>query len=284
MNTYNLIKGVTLTIKTDVLLHPKKINDHNTLIIAGQQGELSVKMNGNMHIVRCGDMLVLPANVLQEAQPSSDYKGFVLMAPEDTMSNVLYYCLQQDKDIYQKYQSIAHNPVIHLNERQQRLGHVFEELLSIYSNTESRYKDQIVLAFCQVIIFELLSWFDEHTRQEQMKNDSKLVNRQDTHFQKFLMLVQKEHGRNREVAWYANQLGLTPKYLAHICKEKSQKTPLTLINELCIFEIKQLLMNTNLSAKEIAFDMQFPNPSMFTKFFRTHTGLTPIAFRRQTKS
>jgi YesN/AraC family two-component response regulator len=44
-------------------------------------------------------------------------------------------------------------------------------------------------------------------------------------------------------------------------------------------EAKSLLANTNNSMKEIAFELYFEDPAYFGRFFKKHTGLTPLHFR-----
>ena len=43
--------------------------------------------------------------------------------------------------------------------------------------------------------------------------------------------------------------------------------------------IKVKLFHTNLTLKQIADEMAFPNPSFFSKFFRRMTGQTPLDYR-----
>ena len=56
-------------------------------------------------------------------------------------------------------------------------------------------------------------------------------------------------------------------------------TPKTMIVERVMLEAKRLLIHTELSIKEIAYDLGFEEPTNFIKYFRKHTGKTPIEFR-----
>jgi len=42
----------------------------------------------------------------------------------------------------------------------------------------------------------------------------------------------------------------------------------------------QRLLNTGMSAKEVAFDLQFDDPAHFSKFFKNQTGIPPSEFQK----
>jgi AraC-like DNA-binding protein len=48
-----------------------------------------------------------------------------------------------------------------------------------------------------------------------------------------------------------------------------------------MLEAKRLLAHTHKSVKEIGFSLGFQEPTNFTKYFRKHTGLSPVEFRNQ---
>ena len=81
------------------------------------------------------------------------------------------------------------------------------------------------------------------------------------------------------MSFYARQLNITPKYLSSVVKEVSGKTAAKWIDESVILEAKSLLKYSGMSIQEIAYCLNFPNQSFFGKYFRSHTGMTPSAYR-----
>jgi AraC-like DNA-binding protein len=81
------------------------------------------------------------------------------------------------------------------------------------------------------------------------------------------------------MAFYADKLCLTPKYLSKLIKQASGKSAPEWIDNFVILEAKNLLKYTNLAIKEIVFQLHFPNQSVFYKFFKAHTGMTPSEYR-----
>ena len=98
-------------------------------------------------------------------------------------------------------------------------------------------------------------------------------------FDEFMSLLQQYNKREHNVSFCAKQLNITPKYLSSVVKEVSGKTAARWIDESVILEAKALLKYSGMSIQEIAYCLNFPNQSFFGKYFRSHTGMTPSAYR-----
>ena len=64
--------------------------------------------------------------------------------------------------------------------------------------------------------------------------------------------VTEDNGTHRSVAYYADQLCYSPKYLSTVIKKVCGKAPLTLINEHAMEQIKFQLKHSDMSMKELA--------------------------------
>ena len=97
----------------------------------------------------------------------------------------------------------------------------------------------------------------------------------------FLRLVTDYHTTERNMAFYADKLCLTPKYLSKLVKSVSGRSAPDWIDSFVILESKNLLKYSDLSIKEIVVKLNFPNQSVFYKFFKSHTGKTPSQYRHE---
>ena len=95
-----------------------------------------------------------------------------------------------------------------------------------------------------------------------------------------MTLINRPDNTEREVKAYAEQMLVTPKYLSAVCKEKSGRTAMEWITEAMVRNIKYYLQQTNLTIKEIAFKMDFPDVSFFCKYTKKHLGKTPLEYRQ----
>ncbi len=84
-----------------------------------------------------------------------------------------------------------------------------------------------------------------------------------------------------DVSYYAAKLGTTAQNLTAQCKARYSKTASEVIAHEIVKESKRLLRFTDSSVKEIAYRFEFKDVSHFVKYFKRHTGQTPLQFRRQ---
>jgi AraC-like DNA-binding protein len=101
-------------------------------------------------------------------------------------------------------------------------------------------------------------------------------------FQKFIQQINNYYIEKRTIEEYAELLFVTPNHLSQSVKEASQKNALYFINERIMSEAKSLIRFTKFDIAEIAYQLNFSDPANFGKFFKKHSGQTPLAFRNAT--
>lgn len=77
----------------------------------------------------------------------------------------------------------------------------------------------------------------------------------------------------------AEKVNLSPNYLSDLLKKETGKTAQEHIHLMMLDKAKSLLMNSNRSVKEIAYDLGFEYPHYFSRIFKSKTGQTPVAYR-----
>lgn len=98
-------------------------------------------------------------------------------------------------------------------------------------------------------------------------------------FNCFMMLVERNYKLSRDVAYYASQMNITPKYLTLIVRQITHETPKHIIDHYTILQLKLQLAATQQSVKEIAWEYHFNDVSFFCRYFKRHTGFTPMEMR-----
>ena len=81
------------------------------------------------------------------------------------------------------------------------------------------------------------------------------------------------------VSDYADMLAVTPDYLNKTVKSSTGKSAKEHIQSKIATEAKRSLIFSNLSGKELAYDLGFDESAHFNNFFKKTTGLTPTEFR-----
>ncbi|QOG01095.1 AraC family transcriptional regulator [Flavobacterium sp. MDT1-60] len=80
---------------------------------------------------------------------------------------------------------------------------------------------------------------------------------------------------------YAEMQQLHENYLSTILKERTGKTAGQLIAEKTLSTAKILIKDSQYTMKEIAYMLGFSYTSYFSIFFKKHTGLTPLDYRKK---
>ncbi|MBB2147660.1 helix-turn-helix domain-containing protein [Pedobacter gandavensis] len=148
---------------------------------------------------------------------------------------------------------------------------------------DSPYKNKIIGNLFVALLLKIKEYFwqDYNPIQEGSRNSS-IVKA----FKQNLEAHYRALGSTKEnvllrVQDYADLQHLHANYLSTVIKTKTGKTVSTWIAEKTIGEAKSLLKNSKDSIKEISFLLGFAEPGHFSSYFKKHTQLTPIAYRKQ---
>lgn len=125
----------------------------------------------------------------------------------------------------------------------------------------------------------LLEAFDKTQRFAPDVHSQTGTTRQADLFQRFVALVHEHCTEQREVAFYADRLCISTRYLSTIIRSVAHSTAKEFIDRSVVLEIKMLLGSTELSVQEIAYRLHFPDQSYLGRFFKKHTGMSPTEFR-----
>ena len=98
-------------------------------------------------------------------------------------------------------------------------------------------------------------------------------------FDRFIKLVNLHCKEQRQLAFYADRICLTERYLGTVIRQTSGITAKEWIDKAVITQAKVMLRHTNLQTTEIAYRLHFSNTSFFCKYFKRLTGCTPQKYR-----
>ena len=141
------------------------------------------------------------------------------------------------------------------------------------AKSDSKFKMHCI----QTLVLEILLLISVKTKDENPENE--IINNNYL-LVKFEKLLEKHFMEAHNPKFYADHLSVTPNYLNTLCKKVTGKTVGKIIRNRIILEAKRLLVNSEYTISQIAYDLYFEDNSYFTKFFKTHTGLSPIEFRK----
>jgi AraC-like DNA-binding protein len=100
-------------------------------------------------------------------------------------------------------------------------------------------------------------------------------------FIKFQSILEEDYYKTKKVYDYANKLGFSTKKLNTVVKFIANKPAKEFIDDTVIIKVKRLLLQYDLSIKEIAFKVGFKDPTNLHKYFKKHNNSTPEEFRKK---
>ena len=103
--------------------------------------------------------------------------------------------------------------------------------------------------------------------------------REQTIFDRFIYLVNQHATHEHQICFYADKMCLTERYLGTVIRQASGTTAKEWIDRALIEHIKIELKHTDKSIAQISDEMDFPNPSFFSKFFKRLADKTPLEYR-----
>lgn len=119
----------------------------------------------------------------------------------------------------------------------------------------------------------------ERIGSQQEKVRLSAASRQEIMLNRFIELVNRHGTQERKIEFYADRLCVTPNHLGAVIKKASGLTIMQWLNRHVIQLAKVMLKYSDKPIWEIAEELNFANPSFFTKFFKKETGITPGKYR-----
>lgn len=97
----------------------------------------------------------------------------------------------------------------------------------------------------------------------------------------FIFAASTHCNEQRSVKFYAAEANLSVSHFTRIVKSETGSTPSEWIANMTMVNAKMLLKQTDISIKEVAAKMNFPEQFTFRKYFKQHEGISPSEYRNR---
>jgi len=131
----------------------------------------------------------------------------------------------------------------------------------------------VIRSYVHVIVQRLLNFLTSHYPQHE---SFYLIN-------ELASLVEKYYVEERQVNFYAKQLGMNERKLNQFCLRVFGQNMKQLILERVMMQARRMLEQTDLTVAEIAYKLNFSDNSNFNKIFKKYTHITPLQYRHKHK-
>ena len=243
------------------------------------KGDFRIEVNLNSYEIHPNSIFInIPGNIARVTDVMEDklddFDFIFILVSKDFMSNIRFDFAQSFKDSIR----IMETPVISLTDRQREIGEDYLRLAQKIVNSPLSNRKEIIGSLISSLTYMAADvWKSKLTAAKPLARS--LSPRLNLVFDRFINLVTEYHSSERSMAFYAERLCLSPKYLSRLVKQASGRSGPDWIDSFVILEAKNMLKYSSASIKQIVYKLNFPNQSVFYKFFKAHTGMTPSEYR-----
>lgn len=251
--------------------------DHGLVIIC-TAGVAQFEYDGHTVQLSKNDLFLLMAHsVVEKFMSSVDFDCRELWFSRGEMWNMNMYVKNSLADLL----PLKHNPKVTLSDADAALFETYFKQLSYHiRNSSQLLYPEITHSIVGAFLLEVLSVL---RRGNNMLKDNHLINNSGLHGRKladrFVQLVEQSDGRIRRVDEFAQMLNVTPKYLSKLLMDTMHRKPSVIVAFFTLQAIENRLRYTDMTMQQIADDLHFANASFFGKYFKEHSGMTPMEYR-----
>ena len=204
--------------------------------------------------------------------PASSAKGYIIAFSDDFYS---FYSTPQSALVSQLpfFKTGNREPFLNLHPSVQTyFGNLIRNMVADFMEG-SGVNGPSLGSYLHIFLQKCAQLYTETTHDKTTKTASSHL------VEQFQQLVESQFKNKRELQYYAGQLAVTPDYISKSVKKTLGQTAGEYILDKILLEAKRLLVFTRLSSKEIAYQLNFDDPSYFSRIFKKKTGLTPNDYR-----
>ena len=245
--------------------------DHFCLMFI-EKGKMNMQVEDRRYQISENSISVIfPGQLSSKEQVSSNIRGKMILFDEVLFCSDI---LRNELRIYNYDISTKLNYIALPTKESDDVQIILKQIESLYSDLTSVKKEQARF-YIKILLLKLVEYVHTNVNSESLRNDNTKL------YAHFLEVLERNFKTERAVSYYADKLQISTKKLNQITKQLAGLTAIETIHSRIMNEIKQLLLLSTYSHKEIAFELGFNSPAALNKFVRAKLGETPTELQHQ---
>ncbi len=241
------------------------------IILLVHKGKGSHTIDFIEYPLKQGSIITIRKDQIHRFHPPDNIQGTLLLFTDTFLVSYLEQ-LEALKSL-QLFNEALGAPKIQLSlEELSEISSLVTYIQNEYFEVNDEYSQGIIRSELQILIAKL---YRIKARSSQSLRQRKYL----SEFISFQELVEQMANQTTRVQDYARELGVSTKTLNNITRSIVHQSAKEFIDDICTKQIQRLLINTDLSVKEIAYTSGFEESTNFYKYFKRQTQLTPEQFR-----
>lgn len=211
-----------------------------------------------------GNIFIVRKEQIHYWELTSEPEGYVVIIKEGLIDQSL------DKEIKSLLYQLSKTAMLHLKQTES-INKIFE-ILVCESTMVNSASNPVIEGLLKALIAKILADGEHPYRNNRLVEKNLYYN--------FRELLSQGKTLKNSVAYYAAKLNTSPQNLNLVCKKELNTSASNVISEFLVNEAKRLLIYTSNTVAEVAFTLNFNDPSHFIKYFKRFTGSTPQNYRK----
>ena len=236
-------------------------------------GSMRVRLNLTEYEMRRNSaLIVMPGSIGQCMEVSADCQLLMIACANDFIVPEMQ---TEAALIVRKF--LANRALLPLKEEQvEEVRSVYHLLRQKIRQVDVRFKREMLQGYLQILYYLLCQEMGAYVD----RLDAQPGTRKKQIFDRFLQLLRQHYTAERSIAFYANEMCLTPKYLSQVVYGVSGRYAGQWIRDYVVLEAKALLKSGEYTVQQVSDRLNFANQSFFGSYFKKAVGCSPSAYQR----
>ena len=263
----------------DHIVYTKPRRPKYHLVIVILNGSISMIVNGERLTFNKHSYLNLPTWVdIHEIEYGEDFHAMVTATERNVIEDIFRNRNPFPKDFGFSINHSLGGEIVKPKDLL-TLKRDISNMIDALNDKEHRFAEEINYAYFYILLTDMADMMWSMYGKETPSHFSDM-SRSDKILNDFTDLLGKHIMTETSVGFYAEQLCISKKYLSLIVKNKTRVSIGTIISIIRMETASRLLRNPEMSIQQIAEAMSFSDQSSFGKFFKKHTGMSPLKYRQ----
>lgn len=249
--------------------HPHALNFYAVYYI--QSGEATILTNDKTYTLNSESIILI--------SPCQEYQ----LKLENVVGKVIMFCLDfyieeytmsRIVKIFQSSLLLKYTKkelFLEVGSASKEVRSVVDLLFDEYVEKREQSSTELLRAYLNILLIKINNILNEKTSKELGVDDTLLI--------QLTELIEDNFKKNHAAGFYSEQLKVSENHLNKVVQQQLGLSVKSLINKRLMIEARKLLMSSDLSVSEIAFQLHYSDNSYFNKVFLKHHSITPGYFR-----
>ena len=263
----------------DHIIYTKARRPKYHLVIVVLDGTITLLINGERITFKKNSYINLPVWVdIYEIEYGVDFHAMVTATDKNVIEDIFQNRNPFPQDFGFTINHSLGGEIINPKDMK-TLKKDISNMIDALNDKDHRFAEEINYAYFYILLTDMADMMWNIYGKGTPSHVSDMT-RSDKVMKEFMALVSQNILTQTSVAFYAEQLCISKKYLSLIVKQKTHANISTIISVIRTETASRMLRDPEKTIQQIAELMSFSDQSSFGKFFKKHTGMSPLKYRQ----